>query len=383
MFILQKYNKVYKYIMAIFFLLFIGIIFISNIVTPKRIFSDSENRRLEQAPKFSLKRILKGEFTSNYEKYISDQFVLRDLWIGVKSEAEVAIGKKDNNGVYLGKDGYLLQNFKKSDVKELKDKINVINSFAASTPNLNKYFMLVPNSMKVLEDKLPPYAPVDDELTYINKVKNSMDSSVNFIDLYNTLYSKKDEYIYYKTDHHWTTKGAYYAYKKICEDIGITPHDESYFDVKKVTDSFYGTQYSKGGFKNIQPDSIELYLPKGNEKYNVEYYDENKTTNSLYDMNNLNKKDKYTVFFNGNHPFMKISTNIKNGKKLLVIKDSYANSFIPFLTGHYSEIYVVDLRYYTDNLNKLVKSNDINDMLILYNAKSFFEDENITSNFSF
>ncbi len=376
-FFLNRYDKIYKYIMAILLLLFIGFMVALNILTPNKKFSDSENRNLEQLPKFSFKNLMGGKFTSNYEKYISDQFALRDFWIGVKSDTDRVIGKKENNDIYLGKDGFLIQKFNKPEDKDLKDKVETINSFDNLTPNINKYFMLVPTAVKILEDKLPNYVSDSDELTYINKVKKSINNDINFVDLYDTLSSKKDEYIFYKTDHHWTTKGAYYAYGELSKKMGITPKGEEYFNIQKVTDEFYGSLYSKGGFRHLNPDSIELYLPKDDEKYKVEHLGEDKSYESLYDMNNINKKDKYTVFFNGNHPLIKITTNKGEGRKLLVVKDSYANSFIPFLTSHFSEIYMVDLRYYSEGLNTLIQENQINDMLILYNANTFFEDPSI------
>jgi Lysophospholipase L1 and related esterases len=208
-------------------------------------------------------------------------------------------------------------------------------------------------------------------------VRNSIDKSIEFVDIYDVLNSKKNEYIFYKTDHHWTTKTAFRAYEKLGADMGFIPHEENYFNIKKVTDSFYGSLYSKGGFRNINPDSIELYIPKKNEVNKVEYVDEHKFSDSIYNMEDLNKKDKYAVFFDGNHGLIKISTNVSNGKKLLVVKDSYANCLIPFLTGHYSEIYVVDPRYYSDDLKELIKINSIKNMLILYNVNTFFEEESI------
>jgi len=375
--ILDKHNLVYKYAIGILLLLYIGGMVLLNITTPKKVFSESENRKLEQVPHFSLNELFHGKFTSNYEKYISDQFAFRDFWIGVKSELERTMGKKESNGVYLGKDGYLLQAFNKPDDKSFNNKIDAINTFDESTPELSKYFMLVPNSVKILSDKLPDYAPVEDEIQYINKVRSSINKNIEFVDIYDVLNSKKDEYIFYKTDHHWTTKTAFYAYEKLGAYMGFIPHEENYFNIKKVTESFYGSLYSKGGFRDIDPDSIELYISKKNEVNKVEYVDEHKFSNSIYYMENLNKKDKYAVFFGGNHGLIKISTNADSRKKLLVVKDSYANCLIPFLIGHYSEIYVVDPRYYSDDLKELIKSNSINNMLILYNVNTFFEEESI------
>lgn len=363
--------------MALSLLLYMGIMILFNIIIPNKTFSESENRPLEQKPKFSFQSLVNGKFISNFEKYISDQFPFRDFWIGVKSESERTLGKKENNEVYLGEDNYLIQKFKKPKNDDLKSRVEAINSFALSNPHMNKYFMLVPNSIKILENKLPSYAPNADQLLYIDKIKRGLSKDIKFIDVYDTLSSKKDEYIFYKTDHHWTSKGTYYAYEKIGTYMGFTPHNNNYFNVKKVTDSFYGSLYSKSGFRHLTPDDIEIYLPQENAVQSVYYSDTNKKLNSIYSMDNLNKKDKYTIFFDGNHPLVKINTTVKNNKKLLVIKDSYANCFVPFLIGHYSEIYMVDLRYYSEDINTLIKANNINDSLILYNVNTFFEDESI------
>ena len=369
----MKKQDLYKPILGILLLIYIGSMVMLNMTSTDKVFSESENRRLEQAPKLSTFQVMDGRFTTNYEKYVSDQFPMRDFWIGVKSKTEKILGKKENNGVYLGKDGYLLEKFEEPKKENIKFKVDAINLFTSNMPDVDKYFILVPNSVKVLEDKLPAYAPNGDELIYMDRVKDSLDDNINFIDVYDILYSHKDEYIYYKTDHHWTTKGAYLAYENLMEDMGVSPHGEEYFKITNVTDSFYGSLYSKSGIRNIKPDSIKLYLPRIDENIKVEYVDEGKSYDSLYNKESLDKKDKYTVFLGGNHPIIKIKTNIDNGKKLLIIKDSYANSFIPFLTGHFSEIYVVDPRYYDEDLTTLVEDEEIDNLLILYNVKTFFE----------
>lgn len=357
--------------------LFIGGMFGINVLTPNKTFSDEENRKLEQFPAFSFQNLIEKKFTSNYEKYVSDQFAFRDFWINVKSDVDHKLGKKENNGVYIGKDGFLLQKFSEPEEQEVKNKIEAINDFHIANPNVKMQVMLVPTAVSILENKLPNYVSHGDELTYINKVKKSLGKDINFIDVYPVLNSKKDEYIYYKTDHHWTTKGAYYAYQELGKNMQFTPNKSDSFNIKQITNSFYGSLYSKAGFRNIDPDSIELYEPKKANKYKVEYSDESKTSTSLYEMKNIKKKDKYTVFFNGNHPLIKIKTDNTNGKKLLVVKDSYANSLLPFLLPHFSEIHIVDLRYYTDSLNMLVQKNKISDMLLLYNGNTFFEDVSI------
>lgn len=375
---MNKHTNIYNLTMALALIIFLFGMPVSYILVPDREFSESENRVLGKIPTFSFEEVSSGKFTSDFEKYVSDQIPLRDLWINIKSSTERVIGKKDNNGIYLGSDGYLLQKFSKPDLGIINANVAAINSFAAANPDIKKYFMLVPNSVKVLEDKLPKYAAPENQLEYIDGIKKSINSDIDFIDVYDTLSSKKDEYIYYKTDHHWTTLGAFYAYKKLGSEMGFTANNQNFYDVKKVTDSFYGTLYSKGGFRNIAPDSIELYSPKKNEEIKLWYYDNEKADDSVYKLDNLNKKDKYTVFLDGNHSLIKINTNSSGNKKLVIIKDSYANSLVPFLTDHYSEIYMVDLRFYYDNINEFIKNNGIDDALILYNANTFFEDKSIS-----
>ena len=374
---MKQKDKTYKRIMATMLPAYIVILLVFNIITSDRTFSEMENRVLEQAPSFSIGQLLHGNFTTNYEEYIADQFAFRDLWIGIKSHSERILGKKDSNGVYLGRDGYLLQNFNKPKEDDFKNNIDIINNFSSSIPEVNKYFMLVPNAVEILKDKLPPYAPASNQLAFINKVEQSLSTDIKFIDVYNALYSNKDDYIFYKTDHHWTTKGAYYSYKEMGNTMDFIPKEESDFNVEQITDSFFGSLYSKSGFKNIASDTINLYIPKSKEKYNIDFYETNKPTTSLYNMDNINKKDKYTIFLGGNHPLIKITTNSNNKEKLLIIKDSYANSIVPFLTGHYGEIYMVDLRYYDGNLKEFIESNNVDSLLFLYNGNTFFEDKSI------
>lgn len=372
-----KYIKITRNLLALLLLLFIGAIAVLNLVAPDRTFSESENRMLGQLPHFTLKKLVSGTFTSDFEKYVSDQFVFRDVWIGAKTDTDRMMGKKESNGIYIGKDGYLIQNFVPPTEGDVQEKVDAIHVFDQATPGLNKYVMLVPTAAALYIDKLPKYATVGDEEIYLEKVRRLLHSNIRFVDVFPALYAEREQPIYYKTDHHWTTRGAYVAYLELCKQMGLTPQKRQDFNIRQATGEFYGSLYSKSGFRHLQPDSIELYLPKDPEKYAVTYIDEGQTTDSLYAMEKLQVKDKYAVFLNGNHGLIQIKTAQPNGKKLLVVKDSYANSFIPFLLKHFSEIDVVDLRYYEGDLASFVDEHDIHDMLLLYNANTFFEDPSI------
>lgn len=372
-----KGKKIYNISLTLFFLIFIFGVLILNGLTKDKVFSEQENRNLKSKPQFSIHNVLENRFTSKYEKYVSDQFLLRNFFINVKASCERFIGKKENNDVYFAQDKYLIGKFKEDDEEGFKEKLKAVNTFSSNNPNLKKYIMIVPNKVKVLSDKLPLYAPEKDELKYINKFYSGLKKDIKTIDVFNILNKNKEKYIYYKSDHHWTTKGAYYAYLQFCSSAGITPKEDEKYNVLEVSKKFYGTLFSKVGGKNVDSDEINVYLPKDKEDILINYIEEQKKSVSLYDSKSLNNKDKYSVFLGGNHPVLKIDTTSDSDKNLLIIKDSYANCFIPFLTSHYKSIIVVDLRYYADDINTLIKDYNITDSLILYNANTFFQDESI------
>ncbi|WP_339311201.1 DHHW family protein [Paenibacillus sp. FSL M7-0896] len=376
---MKKYDQVYYRALAIVLLMFTGAVLVVNILTPGKVFSESENRMLQQLPAFSLQTLESGKFTSEFEAYLSDQFMERDFWIGLKSDADRGLGRKESNGVYIGKDGYLIQKFTPPGEGDLEDKVKAIQAFDQATPGLRKYMMLVPTAASILEDKLPPYASGGGERVYSDKIKESDLGNIRYIDAFPALEANKEQPLYYKTDHHWTTKGAFLAYRELGAPMSFTPKNENDFNIREVTGQFYGSLYSKSGFRHVQPDSIELYDPRTPADISVDYVDEQQSADSMYAMENLTKKDKYTVFFNGNHGLLRITTGNTEGRRLLIVKDSYANSLIPFLTSHFSEIDVVDLRYYDGDLLKLTEERQIRDMLILYNITTFVEDPSITS----
>nr|WP_275983698.1 DHHW family protein [Paenibacillus hamazuiensis] len=356
---------------------YVGAMAAANFLTPDKIFSESENRVLEKRPYFSLHSLLSGHFTSDYERYTSDQFAFRDAWVGVKTDTDRALGKKDSNGVFLGKDSYLMERYNSPSDADLKIRVRAIQGFDHATPGLRKYVMLAPTAAALLADKLPANAPVGDERADMDRFRRLLPQHIRFVDVYSALDAEREQPIFYKTDHHWTTKGAYYAYRELCRRMGIVPQDEDSFDIHQVADEFYGSLYSKSGFRHLQPDRIDLYLPKKDSKIKVSYVGEGRISDSLYELDNLRKKDKYAVFLNGNHALVRIATDGPADKKLLVVKDSYANSLIPFLAKHFGEIDVVDLRYADKSLITLVQERQIQDMLILYNVKTFFEDPSI------
>lgn len=373
----DKYKKAYKRILSLSFILIILIFSVLNILTPVKTFSSEENRILSEKPKFSKDLLIEGKFTKKFEKYFSDHFIFRDFFIGVKSDGERLIGKRDINGVYIGDDGYLIEKFQEPSSERIDEIVKSFDTFYGLKKDINKSIAIVPNAVEILKDKLPKNVIDESQKEYIDKLRNSLGDKFNFIDVYKELENNKDENLYYKTDHHWTTDGAYYGYRAIMEGLGYTPRSKEEFSINKVTNDFYGTLYSKGGFRHLVGDDINVYIPNGNTDVLVNYVEEDKKATTFYDLNALNKKDKYSLFLGGNHSVVKINTPCENGKKLLIIKDSYANSLVPFFSQDFSSILMVDLRYYNGDIYEFIKQNQVNDVLFLYNANTFFQDDSI------
>lgn len=361
-------NRRFSIAMTLSFVVYIGGFFSLQLFAKDNDFSELENRHLQTFPKFTMERFLEGDFGTDFEKYIADQFPGRNTFIALKSQMELALQKKDNNGVYIGKEGHFLQKFEQPDQALLEKNTNYINQFAEK---VNMHFMLVPTATKIHEDLLPSFATPYDEGVYMNDFISKLSDQVHVVDAMGVLQAHRDEDIYFKTDHHWTTLGAYYGYTAFCESYGIEPLPLEDFTRIPAGKDFYGTLFSKGNFTFAKPDTVELFEPKEPVEMVVTYVNDNKETDSLYEMSHLEKKDKYSVFLDGNHPLVEVKTSNKNGKKLAIIKDSYANAMVPFLAQHFEEIHIFDLRFLNMPMVAYLESIGVEDVLMLYNVQNF------------
>ena len=365
----------HNHILVVSFLIIIFAVFLSNIFSPDKDFSANENRYLSAKPKFSFDKLLNGKYTSDMEKYIDDQFIFRENFITAKSTIEQLFPRRDINGVYLGSDNYLIEKCLEKDFNytQLDKNIGLINAFASNNNYLNINMLVVPTSSLIMSDKLPNDAPVFDQQKVFDNLEKKL-ASLNYIDISKTLLEHNKEYIYYKSDHHWTTYGAYYAYLEYCKNLGIQSTSYENYNIENVTKSFKGTYYSKVLLDNIY-DQIDIFKPKDTTPYKV-YYNNSKTiTDSVFNYDKLEEKDQYQIFFGGNYAELKIEHDNKTtDRNLLVIKDSYANSFIPLIIHDYHKICMIDLRYYNGNLNEYMKENDITDVLFLYGIKDLSND---------
>ena len=361
--------------------LFTVLILLLFIALPDNSFSETENRSLAETPDFDVTDLMNGRFMKNVESWAADQFPGRTGWVRVRTEAARIGGQNKIGGVYICDDGYLMEEAVQPDEKFLSRLVQNLTSFRANHQDMNFYMMIAPTAVTVLRDKLPENAPAEDQNALIRDFCSTM-QLVGYtpIDVGDVLAAKKDEYIYYRTDHHWTTYGAYNAFRHAAGIMGLDP-DSVYYNALAVTADFNGTLSGKSCTFGDEKDVISVWFPQDGTQpaanYVVEYVDKQLKTTTFYDETFLSQKDKYSVFFGGNHALVRIKSPTAENRRLLVLKDSYANCFLPFLAQYYRQIDIVDPRYYTENLETLIATDGIDEVLLLYNANTFFSDSSL------
>ena len=372
-------SKRYAIFITALFCCFLGVFLTANALTPDKEFSELENRVLEQRPTPSLKTLASGAFMEDFETYTTDQFVGRDFWVGAKARLEALMGKQENNGVYFCDQDTLITRFDTPDAQQVSTNLGYVKEFAqkASVP---VYFGLIPSSAEVWADRLPAGAPNASQKDVVDQAAAAV-TSAQSINLYDAMMAHKDEDIYYRTDHHWTSLGAYYGYEAIMKAMGITPVPLSDYQKTTVSDDFYGTVFSSSGVRWVKPDQIDIYVPDTGVSVVSHTYDQKgnpvEEPRTLYDESFLKVKDKYSFFLGGNQPLGVVKTSHTDAPKLLIIRDSYTDSLVPFLTAHFSEIHLVDPRYYKLSVTQYIQDNDIDQALVLYSVPNFVSDKNL------
>lgn len=375
----KKPEAAFPLLIGVAFVAVLVFFFFANLLVPDTKFSEEENRMLQTFPEFSVSEYLSGRYESKIEDYSNDQFLGRKAFIRVKAVTDLTEGKVEANGVWKGKDGYLLEDITVPEKGFTERTSEALAGFKKDHPKLRMSFLLAPNAANILEDKLPATVETADQNAFMDDFFASLEGTgIRALDVRETFRKYKEEMqLYYHTDHHWTTDGAYLAYRATASELGIgQPKD---FRSVVVKNDFTGTLASKTGFTVPRKDAIKLMLPE-NEKAPrsvIRYTESKEKTTSFYQLDNLDKKDAYTVFGGSNEPVYTIRTPIKNSRRLLLVKDSYANCMIPMLMQHFNEIAVVDPRYYFDNVDDLIYAEGITDVLFLYNANTFFGNDSL------
>lgn len=356
-------------IITSFFCLLLAVSALIGLLMPDRYYSEREKRTLTQKPKFTVANFISGEFSGELEKYLTDQVPLRDGWVTMKTYMELAIGKRESGGVYLCKDQYLMDKFTAYSKKQLTANVEALaelqSKLAAEGIAMNT--LLVPVAAQVLADKLPAYAHAAD---YAAIFQVLTDAGVDTVNVWSTLAAHSGENIYYRTDHHWTSLGAYYAY---CAWRDIEPAAYEWTQ-GILCGNFRGTTWNKVPLPTVPAEEITAWYKHINRS--VSYNNGQYETDSIYERKYLSGSDQYAVFLNSNQAQTVIEGSGKSGK-LLLIKDSYGNTFSQFPVEDYAEVHVLDLRFFKGDVAEYAKENGITDALVLYGVQNFVKDTNL------
>lgn len=374
-------KKILKYPVVLAFFLFIFLFTAVDLVKPDREYSEFENKYLTQRPEFTLASFLNNEWTSKYETYLNDQFVLRDDWITLKSICESMLLKIENNGIAYGADDYLFEKFTTlagDSLAQFERNVGYektfIDTYGETVPIT---FTIIPNAYMILPEKLPEGLTQVDQAAYTAPIYEAVGDKAQVVDFTGALTAHKDEYIFYRTDHHWTTLGAYYAYAAYVESLGMEPVALDSLSEIEVPD-FYGTYFSKAKKFDAVADTI-TYYPIADAGVIID----GQEADGYYDLSKFEVRDKYAAFLRGNNGYTVIKSGVREvpegqePSKILVIKDSYANSFVPFLLYNFDEVHVVDLRYSAVSMKELLSTENFDQVLLMYNFMNLVTDTNL------
>ncbi len=364
---------------AVIFCGFILLMAVLYFVLPKEEYSPREKQQLAPFPEWSAQSFAQGEFQDKLDTYLSDHVAARTFFTGIQAGYDLLTGRNGSRGIYLGKDGYLFPKpTKDSDI--LAQNARYIREFA-DTAEIPVYMTLIPSSGFVNASRLPAVHETYRDGELIDAFRQNIGQKITFTDVTaDFLQMAQTESLYYRTDHHWTSAGAYTCYRLLGDDMGYTPLPESDFTVETVG-GFYGTSYAKSALWGIPSENIELWHKKdqapGSVRVEIDDGEGIVTSEDYFFRDRLNDEDKYPVFLDGNHSMVRVTNAEAPEGTLLVVKDSYAHALVPFLSRHYREIVMVDLRYYKQEISALAAQENADAVLMLYSLKNMATDTNL------
>ncbi len=371
-------SKRYSIFISALFCAFLALFLAANAIAPDRTRSEVENRELAQFPALTLRSVSTGEFMSKFEVYMTDQFVLRDGWVAMKSTLERLLGKQENNGVYFCAKDTLITRFEEPDQKRVTDNLGYVHKFVENV-DIPVYVSLIPTQACIWADRLPAGAPNASQTALLEQAETALPDW--WYDTYSALWDHREEDIFYRTDHHWTSLGAYYGYTALARAMGLEPVPLSQYTKTTVSQDFYGTVFSSSGVRWVKPDCMDIYVPEDGITVVSHTYDQKgnpvEEPRQLYDESFLEVKDKYAMFLGGQQSLGVVYTRNTGAPRLLLVRDSYSDSMVPFLTAHFSEIHLIDLRYYKLSAADYIREHGIDAAAVLYSVPNFAGDSNL------
>ena len=359
-------KKSHNLLISVLFCGFLGGIAIASLLLPDKNFSEMENRNLRLMPELTMNKFTSGRYMTEAESYASDQIALRDGWVALKALGEAASGKRENNGIYFAAGDTLIRRVEEPDEVRIAENIGYLRDFATGS-EVPVYFGLIPTAASVWRDKLPAGAPSADEKAWTAELYDR--SGAQTIDIAAALEAHSGEEIYYRTDHHWTSLGAFYGANAILKSLGMEELELDHYTPRAVSDSFRGTNHSSAGAWWTEPDTITSYIPEEGKTV-ISNFTGRDEPGRLYVPEQLEVKNKYAYFLGGNQPLCVIRSQ-SGGPKILLIRDSYSDCLAPFLTERFGEVHLFDLRYNRLSVLEYVREQGIDTVLVLYSFETY------------
>ena len=366
-------TKKFSVFLTVLFCAFIGGITAVSLLLPDRNFSPLENRYLQKPPKLSAENLNSGKFMEDAENYVSDHIVGRDFWVAAKAWSERLSGKWENNGIYFAAGDTLISRVEEPDWDKLEGDMGYVDALAGNV-SVPVYFGLIPSSAEIWRDRLPAGAPTADEKAAIDRLYFS--TGARTIGLYAALSAHSGEDIYYRTDHHWTSLGAFYGANAIFDAMGLDPIVLSDYQKTTVTGQFNGTTFSSSGVRWLPPDVIDTYIPEEGIQV-TSWFSGQPQQGRLYVDSFLEEKDKYSYFLGGRQPLCVVEKEGSEGPRVLIIRDSYSDCLTPFLTERFSQVHLFDPRNNLTSIKGYVEEHQLDAVVVLYSFSNFISDQNL------
>ena len=357
-------------------ILSIGALFLLFWLLPARDYSATEKRYLANPPTVTWESLLSGDVSRDVEDYLTDHFPGRNLFVGVHAYWNLFTGRNAVGSVYHCGDGYLIRAPEQGSLDTLDKNVTRFAAFAQGT-GLPASLIVVPSAGSILEDLLPANHdayPDDEAMEHVYNLAGDL----AVLDLREEFAQEKTAtQLYYKTDHHLTSAGCYTVYNAYCRSLGLAPLPKAAYTILRST-GFKGTGWSSSGYWLTKADDLELWQSGDDLTVTiVEAGQEDVVSDSPFFLDNLSADDQYTVFLDGNHTLVRIDNpGTSTGERLLVLRDSFGHCIAPFLASNYSQIILVDLRYYRASVSQLIQDYGITRLLFLYGMDSLLTDTN-------